>query len=1736
MTTTEPDLADKAERLFTYLSKVAALQHKPVREVDYYRRDGSLHWLADLPAHEAVRINHGDAADEDLIFSVERLPSSAMPPLPGDLHGWVDGATGQTQKPPVLRQQHFSRDTPRTQELADAFHEWIAKWETWRDDELQNKPVREIYTELYSSHVAIEGNPEEYEFVLGLGLVDWPENDHFVGCRRHAFTCPVTTDVDTRTGRIEVRRSESAVGLTVELDFVDPAAIAMQHVEDLVAAEAGSHTAAPLDEAGFSHLAHALVNRLAADGSYLADGRPSADHERLTVFWAPALIRRKRTPANLAQAFRRIATQIRDSQHVPSGLMPLVDPGRAASVAPETTPGAFVLIGEEAVAPLPLNDKQRTIVQSVNENPQTLVQGPPGTGKTHTAAALLSHLLAQGKRVLVTAQTERALAEVRGKLPETIKPLAVSVLGASRTEMSELRLSVETISRNAADHQPRAAEQRIDSLLTRMHSLGEERARLEATVLELRRGETSTRELGPYRGTPGVLARKVTGEASAHAWVLPYLGRGDKAFPLTRPETAEWWQLVREGVVLPTPQDGGLVSLADVPTWPEASALFDHVADEQETKSHAYVLGLDPAYPAVSSLTSRVRADLSDELRSLRRLMTSSASPAPWEEACRRDVTRGTDAVWIGLGNQIVDLATQAQQWAGQLPTGVRVDVMMPPAEALAQATFVRANWPSSPLKVDASGLPHFGLLGSRSLKKAMPFFEGIRVDGLPPTTPGAVDAVIAHVQAQRVLDAMDNCWAAWGLTTTGLPLRTRLDQHHGWYEQLAGLLQVRTVIGQCAASLARHGIPAPTWEVMHVDALITFLDEVETHERAMQAEQPWRSTLARLEKLLRESPSGSGNRVLDAFRRHDAADYRTAREELETDHAAARRRARRGELEARLGAAAPRLVADAAASPSVEWDARIGHLFDAWAWGRADHALRSSAAADANSAQDQISAIDRELNSLAAEVAAARAWAHATGPERLDAQARADLTQYVQLVQRLGKGTGKYAARQRGEIRRAMDNCRDSVPVWIMPLYKVVEQFDIRENIFDVVIVDEASQAGVSAVFLQYLAPRIVVIGDDKQVSPLAVGTDQDQLRRLAAEYLHDDRYVSSWQDPRRSLFDEAKMRYGSPITLVEHRRCMPEIIGFSNEIAYRPDGNALLPVRQYGAERLDPIRIIQTVDGVAKGETRKTNEAEARAIVDQIKVCCEDPAYEGRTMGVISLVGSEQAKRIEQLLLEEVPPAVWEERDLRCGDATAFQGSERDVIFLSMVSSVSPGQRIVAMTRTDALQRFNVAASRAKDQLWVVHSVSQEQLRNPEDLRRRLLDYCYSQVSEQAQVDWSVPELVREDIRVAPFGSVFQQKVHNALVARGFLVRTGVEAAGAVLDLVVVGRRGQLAVQCEGDAWQGADDYQRQLERQRDLVRCGWTLFRVKEAAFELDGDAALEPLLRLLAQHDIRPVDGDEPPETVDRVIVIRDPKAAQHDADSVEEAEEEQESPDFDLEAATLTIPPSGEDDEPAPVVAEPAAAPAPVPVTEPDSAPVPAPEPVVVTPPTTPTHIPAAPAPLQASPADQVASYRVFKGLLGRASELETYEVAEGLLRIVQTEGPVRGSRLFLAYVRSSGGGPVDRSTKLLLSQAVSHAVRQGLLISENPDGKQDILGRTYRLANQPEAVVRRLGPRDISEVPVEELAALLVLVQRDGLTTDEWFLRAVQALGQHQVTPRMEEHLQEGMAHLRLQG
>ncbi len=237
-----------------------------------------------------------------------------------------------------------------------------------------------------------------------------------------------------------------------------------------------------------------------------------------------------------------------------------------------------------------------------------------------------------------------------------------------------------------------------------------------------------------------------------------------------------------------------------------------------------------------------------------------------------------------------------------------------------------------------------------------------------------------------------------------------------------------------------------------------------------------------------------------------------------------------------------------------------------------------------------------------------------------------------------------------------------------------------------------------------------------------------------------------------------------------------------------------------------------------------------------------------------MIALTGVAQGQKIEELLLERVGYEEYQARQLRSGTPYDFQGSERDVILLSMVVAPDAERAIRPLTSNTYFQRFNVAASRAKDQLWLFHSMQLGDLNNPSDVRRQLLEYCLEWDSHPIA---ETIEQVPNDTRVEPFDSLFEQQVFNEIVARRYSVVPQLETYGRRIDLVVKGKTAQLAVECDGDSWHGPDEFLQDWARQRDLERSGWTFWRVRGSDFNSDRERALTGLWSELDRLGIEPM---------------------------------------------------------------------------------------------------------------------------------------------------------------------------------------------------------------------------------------------------------------------------------------
>ena len=554
-----------------------------------------------------------------------------------------------------------------------------------------------------------------------------------------------------------------------------------------------------------------------------------------------------------------------------------------------------------------------------------------------------------------------------------------------------------------------------------------------------------------------------------------------------------------------------------------------------------------------------------------------------------------------------------------------------------------------------------------------------------------------------------------------------------------------------------------------------------------------------------------------------------------------------------------------------------------------------------------------------------------------------------------------------------------------------------------------------------------------------------------------------------------------------------------------------------------------------------RSVNPPEAEALVDEIDRISRESAYADKTVGVISLVGDAQARDIETRLIRRLGPEETERRQLVCGDAYAFQGDERDVMFLSMVSAPRDGRSIRAMADADTQRRFNVAASRAKDQLYLFHTAMLADL-NPTCMRYQLLQYCLDpQVAIPDVAGLDLSELERLAFQVhrelgnqpAPFESWFELDVFLRVARRGYRVIPQFAIAGCRIDLVVQGMDGSLAVECDGDAWHGVDRYEQDAARQRDLERCGWTFWRVRESVFRLDPGEALSDLWETLKAHGVLPTAGDEPrgedAGQVPEPLTVPDVRSARG-----EESTSVQVQGDHESDSARFAEQSSREPGNPHPTTR----------TARPDGASR-----------TLPTHAlperlshdervsPSQPTlqlsprearPLDTSAVDGLEPYVEWEwsGSVPDPRTASQEELASLLADIARREGPVVAIRAYRLINRASGRQRLTTPARRALNRACAAAVRFGHVVAANPLDREGQAQLVLRSPNRPNVVLRERGPRALDELPPDEIAALLrVLRETEGTMETEALKRQVlDRLGWVRLTRNVSEFLDECIA------
>ncbi|MCB0713021.1 MAG: AAA family ATPase [Ignavibacteriae bacterium] len=397
--------------------------------------------------------------------------------------------------------------------------------------------------------------------------------------------------------------------------------------------------------------------------------------------------------------------------------------------------------------------------------------------------------------------------------------------------------------------------------------------------------------------------------------------------------------------------------------------------------------------------------------------------------------------------------------------------------------------------------------------------------------------------------------------------------------------------------------------------------------------------------------------------------------------------------------------------------------------------------------------------------------------------------------------------------------------PLWLTNLSDAHRSLPMPSELFDLAIIDEATQCDVASTLpILQRAKRVLITGDPKQLRHLSFLSNVQQ-RGLQEQYGLPDGGIYDYRS--MSILDVVNSQLQSQdqvMFLDEHYRSLPQIIGFSNREFYH---NRLRVMKEFPQAKA--ISSLTVIECSGQQEPSGVNRLEGERLLSDLLQILED--QRGNRQDAVSTIGILSPFRVQSDYLAEeivrnVEPEMIERHDIIVGTAYTFQGEERDVMYISLaVDASSHHARFRYLHREDA---FNVMVTRAKREGRIYSSISEKTL-PPDTLLRKYLRYAHG---ADALPKSTPPRRRDHDQFVEEVSTALQQK--DCHVHRGWMI------AGLYLDIMV--ERGSLYC---GLNLIGAPQTVLSLERYRMFLRAGVPVVPIPQAEWSLNPNGCIEAI---------------------------------------------------------------------------------------------------------------------------------------------------------------------------------------------------------------------------------------------------------------------------------------------------
>ncbi|WP_099191960.1 AAA domain-containing protein [Tepidibacter mesophilus] len=1460
---------EKLIKLFEFLKGFNDIKNPIISDINNQQW---IKWMDSIPEHESITNNiYNFQNDSDTLFSIDKPKLTECPTPPEEIKDWLEKEWHNISKEVVVKKKiekieyeiddtnkkieklvtiNFEDDKNRVVSL----DKWEKLREKWVEEESKAREADVIFNGLYSLYSLLKKEAEAVELVLGDGILSYLGNKKI---NHPILLQAVNLEFDANIPQFKVNVSEDRGPELYKSLFSNITELNYELLLSIYE-EFDTSQFTPYELAESNSFLNRLSHALASDGKFLESIQQyEGANSYPQIYRRPVLFVRKRN-LGFGVAIDSIIEDLSNAEEIPGFLRDIagIEYDNSQEEVSNDQKNNFLSangIDENVLLTKPANAEQLAVAKHLERNGAVLVQGPPGTGKTHTIANMVGHLLSQGKSILVTSYSEKALSVLKEKVVEDLQSLCLSLLSTTESRR-EMEKSLDVINENRARLEPSYLEEKIEILEKQRKEHIDKLNKLKIDLKNARTNEYRPIIIGGEEYKPIDAAKYINKYKNDANWMPTPISLG-KSLSLSEEEISELYTSnIKVSLEEEKEYDSQLPNLNELITPIE----FNEIISKKNTfSSEKLSSGLE--YWDSERKEKNSIANLDSINNRIIKALANIDIDMPWTletiESAKEEVLKNN---WISLINEI------QETYKLYLDCSESILNYNPEFVGVDPKTDIKLSLKSIIEKLENGGkITKINLFFNKALKN---FINACRVNGHIPTDINEFKALNSYHELMIAREKLKNRWNRQ-IATLGAEAAENMGENFeltckkycsiiedniNWYEEIWNpIIKDLKAFGINLEKLKNKpdlsSDKFSNLKYIKLELGKNLIDIIEAQIYRVQYNEI-NDNKKKIESIVNEYSKNQNSEIINelqtAVMKEDVALYKECYESIKAIKELGKDIERRRELLNKLEASAPAWAEQIKGRQGEFAKGNVpNNVKEAWLYCQFVEEIKYRNRMSIDELQQRILELEKVLKSNTAELAFNKAWLCKLGEFNNNKKQVQAIEGWRQLIRKIGAGKGKNAERLKAEARKLMPQCQSAVPVWIMPLNKVVENFNPKENKFDVVIIDEASQADVMALVALYLAKQVIIVGDNEQVSPLAIGEKTEDIERLTKEYLYDmpNHFLYSG---KFSIYDLAQASGYQPVRLKEHFRCVPEIIEYSNILSYNGQIKAL---RETSEVKTKPAIITYRISDATV--INKTNQKEVEAIVSLILACCQNEEYNGKTFGVITLKGEKQATLIDRLLQSKMDPIEYSNRNILCGNPANFQGDERDIIFLSMVdANEGIGPMRLTSYGTDNLykKRYNVAVSRAKDQLWLIHSVDSENDLKLKDIRKELIDYCKNYKSRQVEFEKNVIKAESE----------FEKRVMKYLIERGYKIVPQWEVGSFRIDMVAIYKDSKVAIECDGEQWHGEDKLEEDMNRQAILERLGWRFIRIRGSEFFSEEEVAMERVIRKLNDLEIYP----------------------------------------------------------------------------------------------------------------------------------------------------------------------------------------------------------------------------------------------------------------------------------------